>query len=166
VALLIDTCTWIDVEQGALAPADVAMLTRGEPVFLSPVTIAELRFGAEVAKDLGMRQKSWRLYDDFSASRFYRSTAQPEIPLVPSPPRLKAAGRQHRYRVQDLSMDCQLSDSARLTRNRRDFEGVPGLDLTLYLLAEQKRGEAMGKQRPKPAAMLEERVLGACSCAL
>jgi hypothetical protein len=54
---MIDTCAWIDVEQGALAPADVAALTRDEPVFLSPVTIAELRFGAEVAKDPGMRQK-------------------------------------------------------------------------------------------------------------
>jgi predicted nucleic acid-binding protein len=57
VGFLIDTCAWIDVEQGALAPADVAALTRDEPVFLSPVTIAELRFGAEVAKDPGMRQK-------------------------------------------------------------------------------------------------------------
>ena len=49
MGFLIDTCAWIDVEQGTLAPADVATLTREEPVFLSPVTIAELRFGAEVA---------------------------------------------------------------------------------------------------------------------
>jgi hypothetical protein len=27
-----------------------------------------------------------------------------------------------------------------LTRNRRDFKDIPGLDLTLYVLAEQKRG--------------------------
>jgi hypothetical protein len=27
-----------------------------------------------------------------------------------------------------------------LTRNRRDFEDIPGLDLTLYVLAEQKHG--------------------------
>jgi hypothetical protein len=27
-----------------------------------------------------------------------------------------------------------------LTRNRRDFEDIPGLDLTLYVLAESKRG--------------------------
>jgi hypothetical protein len=39
-----------------MAPADVATLTRDEPVFLSPVTIVELKFGAEVAKDPGMRQ--------------------------------------------------------------------------------------------------------------
>ena len=57
MGFLIDTCAWIDVEQGALAPADVATLTRDEPVFLSPVSIAELRFGAEIARDLGVRQK-------------------------------------------------------------------------------------------------------------
>jgi hypothetical protein len=33
---LIDTCAWIDVEQGTLTPADVGTLTRDEPVFLSP----------------------------------------------------------------------------------------------------------------------------------
>jgi predicted nucleic acid-binding protein len=49
VGFLIDTCVWIDVERGALAPADVAAFTGDEPVYLSPVTIAELKFGAEVA---------------------------------------------------------------------------------------------------------------------
>jgi len=54
---LIDTCIWIDVERGFLAPADIAAITRDEPVYLSPVTIAERKFGAEVAASPGIRQK-------------------------------------------------------------------------------------------------------------
>ena len=38
----MDTCVWIDVERGLLAPADVAAFTGDDPVYLSPVTIAEL----------------------------------------------------------------------------------------------------------------------------
>jgi predicted nucleic acid-binding protein len=142
VGFLIDTCAWIDVEQGALAPADVATLTRDEPVFLSPVTIAELRFGAEVAKDPGMRQKR------LAALR--RLQRKPLLPLDGATgdifgslaAAIKAAGRQHRYRVQDLWIASQAVQHGfgLLTRNRRDFEDIPGLDLTLYVLAEQKRG--------------------------
>ena len=47
MGFLMDTCVWIDVERGSLAPADVAALTDSEPIFISPVTLAELRFGAE-----------------------------------------------------------------------------------------------------------------------
>jgi predicted nucleic acid-binding protein len=142
VGFLIDTCAWIDVEQGALAPADVAALTRDEPVFLSPVTIAELRFGAEVAKDPGMRQKR------LAALR--RLQRKPLLPLDGATgdifgslaAAIKAAGRQHRYRVQDLWIASQAVQHGfgLLTRNRRDFEDIPGLDLTLYVLAEEKRG--------------------------
>jgi predicted nucleic acid-binding protein len=49
MGVLIDTDIWVDVERGALAPADIAAVTGAEPVFLSPVTIAELKFGAEPA---------------------------------------------------------------------------------------------------------------------
>lgn len=141
MGFLIDTCAWIDVERGALAPADVATLTRDEPVFLSPVTIAELKFGAEVAKDSSVRQKR------LAALR--RIRRKPLLPLDGATgdifgslaATIKAAGRQHRYRVQDLWIASQAVQHGfgLLTRNRRDFEDIPGLDLTLYVLAEQKR---------------------------
>ena len=57
MGFLIDTCVWIDVERGLLARADVATLTSNEPVYLSPITIAELRFGAEVAQEPRIRQR-------------------------------------------------------------------------------------------------------------
>ena len=49
---------------------------------------------------------------------------------------ISAAGRQHRYRVQDLWLASQaIQHSYRfLKRNRRDFEDIPGLGLVLYQL--------------------------------
>jgi predicted nucleic acid-binding protein len=41
-----------------LAPAYVASVTGDARVFLSPVTLAELKFGAEIAKDPDVQQKT------------------------------------------------------------------------------------------------------------
>jgi predicted nucleic acid-binding protein len=137
----MDTCVWIDVERGALAPGDVAALTRGEPVFISPVTLAELRFGAEIAPDPGTRQKRLAalrrlqrkplLHIDGTTGSIFGSLAA----------QIKAAGRQHRYRVQDLWLASQAVQYAcpLLTRNVRDFEDIPGLDLVSYQLVLGKR---------------------------
>jgi len=141
MGFLMDTCVWIDVEQGVLAPADVAALTRNEPVFISPVTLAELRFGAEIAPDPGTRQQRLAalgrlerkplLYIDGTTGVIFGSLAA----------QIRAAGRQHRHRVQDLWLASQaLQPACRLlTRNRRDFEDIPGLSLVVYSLAGHRR---------------------------
>jgi predicted nucleic acid-binding protein len=139
MGFLVDTCVWIDVERGALAPADVAALTASEPVFISPVTLAELRFGAEIAQDPGIRQRR------LSALR--RLARRPLLPIDGATgdifgslaAQVKAAGRQHRYRVQDLWLASQAlqHDCRLLTRNSQDFEDIPGLDLVLYRLARK-----------------------------
>ena len=139
MGFLVDTCVWIDVERGALAPADVAALTAGEPVFISPVTLAELRFGADIARDPGMRQR--RLV------ALRRLARKPLLPVDGTTgdifgslaAQISAAGRQHRYRVQDLWLASQAlqHDCRLLTRNSHDFEDIPGLDLVLYRLRSQ-----------------------------
>jgi predicted nucleic acid-binding protein len=139
MAFVIDTCVWIDVERGALAPADVAQLTASEPVFISPVTLAELRFGAEIAPDPGIRQR--RL------AALSRLARKPLLPIDGATgeifgslaAQIKAAGRQHRYRVQDLWLASQaLQHNCRLlTRNPRDFEDIPGLELVPYRLTTE-----------------------------
>jgi predicted nucleic acid-binding protein len=140
MGFLMDTCVWIDVERGAMAPGDVAALTQGEPVFISPVTLAELRFGAEIAPDPRTRQK--RL------AALHRLERKPLLSIDGATgdifgslaAQIRAAGRQHRYRVQDLWLASQaLQHSCRLlTRNHRDFEDIPGLDLMLYQLAGRR----------------------------
>ena len=140
MGFLVDTCVWIDVEGGALAPADVTALTRSEPVFISPVTLAELRFGAEIAQDAAVRQrrlaalrrlerKPLLTMDGTTGGIFGSLAAQ-----------IKAAGRQHRYRVQDLWLASQALQHAcgLLTRNAHDFEDIPGLSLVLYRLSGHK----------------------------
>ncbi|SPE25939.1 Ribonuclease VapC [Acidobacteriia bacterium SbA2] len=139
MGFLVDTCVWIDVERGALAPADVAVLTSSEPVFISPVTLAELRFGADIARDPGVRQRR------LAALR--RLARKPLLPIDGTTgdifgslaAQIRAAGRQHRYRVQDLWLASQaLQHACRLlTRNSHDFEDIPGLDLVLYRLPAQ-----------------------------
>jgi len=137
VGFLIDTCVWIDVERGVLAPADVAAFTGDEPVYLSPVTIAELKFGAEVAADARIRQK--RL------SALARLRRKPLLPIDGDTgeifgqlaAQLKTVARKPRHRVQDLWLaSLAIQHSYRfLTRNRADFEDIPGLDLVAYTLA-------------------------------
>lgn len=133
MGFLIDTCVWIDVERGMLAPADVASITGDAPVFLSPITVAELKFGAEVAQDAGVRQK--RL------AALGRLQRKPLLPIDASTgdifgtlaAAIKLAGRSHRYRVQDLWLASQAIQYGYrfLTRNSKDFEDVPGLDLVV-----------------------------------
>jgi len=133
VGFLIDTSIWVDVERGRLTPAEVAAVTGSEPVFLSPVTIAELEFGAQRAAAPGLKQKRLvglgrlrrspvLLIDDTTGEIFGRLAAE-----------LAAMGRGHEFRVHDLWMASQAVQHglSLLTRNRKDFEDIPGLDLVL-----------------------------------
>jgi len=131
MGFLIDTCIWIDVEQGMLAPGDVAAITGDAPVYLSPITIAELRFGVETAPDPGIRQKR--------QAAFRRLQRKPLLPIDGTTgevfgdvaAHLKMAGRGHRYRIQDLWLASQAIQHGYglLTRNKQDFADIPGLNL-------------------------------------
>jgi predicted nucleic acid-binding protein len=131
MGFLIDTCIWIDVEQGVLAPGDVAAITGNAPVYLSPITIAELRFGVETAADPGIRQKR--------QAAFRRLQRKPLLPIDGTTgevcgdlaAHLKTAGSSHRYRIQDIWLASQAIQHGfgLLTRNKKDFEDIPGLDL-------------------------------------
>ncbi|MFZ3114683.1 MAG: type II toxin-antitoxin system VapC family toxin [Syntrophales bacterium] len=134
MGFLIDTCIWIDVERGALSPADVATVTGDDPVFLSPVAIAELKFGAENATTSDLRQKRLAalarlkrkpilIIDETTGEIFGDIAAQ-----------LKRNGSQHRYRVQDLWLASQAIQHGYrfLTCNRKDFADIPGLSLVIW----------------------------------
>lgn len=54
---LLDTLVWLDVLCGRLAPADVAAVTGEEPIYLSPMTVALLRLGAERAPEPSVRAR-------------------------------------------------------------------------------------------------------------
>lgn len=133
MGFLIDTCIWIDVERGTLSPADVAVITGVEPVFISPVTIAELKFGAENAGNADLRQK--RL------AALNRIKTKPLLTIDESTGeifgdlafQIRTNGSRHQYRVQDLWLASQAIQHGYrfLTHNRKDFSDIPGLDLVV-----------------------------------
>jgi predicted nucleic acid-binding protein len=133
VGFLIDTCIWVDVERGSLAPADVARFTGVEAVYISPVTIAELKFGVDNTSDPGIRQKR--------QAALYRLKRKPILRIDETTgeifgglaAQMKASGFQHRYRVQDLWIASQAIQHGLtlLTYNEKDFADVPGLSLRI-----------------------------------
>ena len=131
MGFLIDTCIWIDVEQGILAPADVAAITGNAPVYLSPITIAELRFGVETAPDPGIRQKRKAAFRRLQRKPLLLIDGTTGEVFGDLAAHLKMAGGSHRYRVQDIWLASQAIQHGYglLTRNKKDFEDIPGLDL-------------------------------------
>jgi predicted nucleic acid-binding protein len=135
MAFLLDTCVWIDVERGALAPGDVAALTHGENIFLSPVTLAELRFGAEIASP-PLRQQRLAALTRIEGKPLLvvdRATGMIFGALAAA---VHAGGRKPRKRIQDLWLASQALQHGctLLTRNPDDFAGLPGLRLANYRL--------------------------------
>ena len=138
MGVLADTCVWIDVARRLLAPADVERLARQERVFLSPVVIAELRFGADSTQDPAERQKRLAflrrmlrrptLVIDVDTGEIFGSISA----------ELKATGRHSRHRSQDLWLASQAVQHGFgfLTRNKREFEDISGLHLLTYALAK------------------------------
>jgi len=130
---LIDTCIWIDVEQGRIGPADVANVTGDAPVFLSPITLAELKLGVEVCTDPDARQQR--------QVTFRRMLRKPTLQIDGATGEVFGeiaaavlqSGATHRHRTQDLWLAAQAiqHDLHLLTRNRGDFRDVPGLRLSL-----------------------------------
>ena len=51
MGFLINTNLWIAVERGRLNAADIHAITRQAPVYLSPVNLAEIRFGIDLMTD-------------------------------------------------------------------------------------------------------------------
>ncbi|MCK4507957.1 MAG: type II toxin-antitoxin system VapC family toxin [Desulfuromonadales bacterium] len=133
MGFLIDTCIWIDVEQGVLAPADIASVTGDARVFLSPVTLAELKFGAEIAKNSDVRQKRLAALHRLQRKPLLMIDAATGITFGELVAALKIKGKGHRQRVQDLWLASQAVQHGftLLTRNGTDFIDIPGLELVV-----------------------------------
>ncbi|MCK5673723.1 MAG: type II toxin-antitoxin system VapC family toxin [Spirochaetales bacterium] len=131
---LIDSCIWIDVERGIISPSDVALYTGINPVYISPVSLAELGFGLEMAVSEEIRQKRASslerlrkkpllIIDDGTGLIFARLAAA-----------LKKSGRGSSFRIQDIWLASQAiqNNFFFLTKNKKDFEDIPGLKLVVF----------------------------------
>ena len=129
MGVLIDTCIWIDVEQGNLAPADIVAVTGTQPVYLSPVTIAELKFGAECAATPAIRQQRLASLARIRVKPVLRIDETTGEIFGSIAAQLKTSGKSHRPRIQDLWLASQAVQHGftLLTRNIKDFEDIAGL---------------------------------------
>ena len=128
---LIDTCIWIDVERGILSAADVARFTGSEPVFISPVTLAELVIGVEMAQQPAIRQQRLAAMERLRKKPFVGIDELTGLIFGRLAAELRRKGRQHKQRVNDLWLAAQAVQRGLtlLTRNGRDFADIPGLEL-------------------------------------
>jgi predicted nucleic acid-binding protein len=131
LGFLIDTCIWVAVERGVLAPADVALFTGTEAIYISPVTFAELKFGVENTSDPHIRQRRQAALHRLKRKPILRIDETTGEIFGSLAAQMKALRLPHRHRVQDLWLASQAIQHALtlLTCNGKDFINIPGLAL-------------------------------------
>jgi predicted nucleic acid-binding protein len=129
VGFLIDTGLWIDVERGRLSAADIHAVTRQAPIYLSPVNLAEIRFGIDSMTDAKQKQKAMAMLRRMRRKPLLRIGAETAEVFGVLAARLAASGRGHDFRIQDLWFAAQAIERkfTLLTGNPKDFEDIPGL---------------------------------------
>lgn len=133
MGFLIDTNLWIAIERGTLSAADIHAVTRQAPVYLSPVNLAEIRFGIELMADAKSRQRA--------AATLRRMRRKPLLPITGATAevfgvlaaKLSQGGRGADFRIQDLWLAAQAvqRDFTVLTANAKDFQDVPDLKVVV-----------------------------------
>ena len=128
---VIDTSLWIAVERGTLGAADIHAITRQEPVYLSPINIAEITFGLELLGPGPQRQRATAALRRLRRKPRLRITAETAEVFGRLAARLKKAGKDPHVRVHDLWLAAQAihRDFRLLTSNARDFRDIPGLQM-------------------------------------
>jgi predicted nucleic acid-binding protein len=129
MGFLIDTNLWIAIERGRLAVAAIHVLTRQEPVYLSPVNVAEVRFGIELMKDEVKRLRALNTLRRMRRKPLLRITGDTAEVFATLAAKLEKTGRGSDFRIQDLWLAAQAvqRDFTVLTSNSKDFSDVLGL---------------------------------------
>ena len=131
MGIVVDTGIWVDVERGALSASDVASVTLQDPIFISPVSIAELAFGVEGASTEGIRQKRMAALNRLKKKPCLHIDEETGAIFGSVAARLRKAGRGADFRIQDVWIASQAIQHGYrlLTENERDFRDIPGLDI-------------------------------------
>ena len=130
---VIDTSLWIAVERGALGAADIHAVTRQEPVYLSPVNIAEIRFGLELLRPGVQKQRAATMLRRLRRKPQLRITVETAETFGILAAKIKRAGRDPDVRVNDLWLAAQAiqREFRLLTSNAKDFADIPGLQIVV-----------------------------------
>jgi predicted nucleic acid-binding protein len=128
MGVLVDTGVWVSVAMAQLTPDQIERVTGDEPVFMSPVTLAELRYGAELAPDAALRVQRLAALERLKRRPLLTIGASTADVFGLIAAQLRQAGKI-RQRVQDLWLASQAIEHGYtiLTENVRDFADIPGL---------------------------------------
>jgi predicted nucleic acid-binding protein len=129
VGFLIDTNLWIAIERGKITAADIHAITRQEPLLLSPVNLAEIRFGIELMTDARQKQRAMATLRRMRRKPLLRITGETGEIFGELSAKLSQAGRSADFRIQDVWLASQAlqRDFIVLTANAKDFQDIPGL---------------------------------------
>ena len=131
MGFLIDTNLWIAIERGKLSAADIHAITRQSPIYLSPVNIAEIRFGIDLMKNDKQKQRAMTTLRRMRRKPILRITGETAEVFGMVAAQLTQTGRGADFRIQDLWLAAQSiqRDFTLLTANEKDFKDAPGLKL-------------------------------------
>ena len=131
MGFLIDTGLWIGIERGHISAADIYAVTGQAPVYLSPVNLAEIRFGIEKMTESNRKHRAMAMLRRMRRKPLLRIGAETAEVFGTLAAALAKSGRGHDFRVQDLWLAAQAVERkfTLLTGNAKDFKDVPGLKL-------------------------------------
>ncbi len=129
MGFLIDTNLWIAVERGKLSAADIHSITKHQPIYLSPINVAEIRFGIELMTNTKQKQRAMAALRRMRRKPMLRITGETAEIFGVIAAKLSKAGRSADFRVHDLWLASQAiqRDFILLTGNAKDFKDIPGL---------------------------------------
>lgn len=129
MGFLIDTNIWIAIERGRLSAADIHAITGQASIYLSPINLAEIRFGIDLMTDAKKKQNVMATLRRMRRKPLLRIGAETAEIFGALAAGLAKTGRGHGYRIQDLWLAAQAIERkfTLLTANTRDFADVPGL---------------------------------------
>jgi predicted nucleic acid-binding protein len=130
---VVDTSLWIAVERGTLSAADIQAITQQEPVYLSPVNVAEIQFGLDLMASGPQKQRARAMLRRLRRKPQLRITIETAQTFGSLAARLRKTGRDPHVRVNDLWLAAQAiqREFRLLTSNAKDFADVPGLKLVV-----------------------------------
>lgn len=133
---LIDTNLWIAVERGVIGAADIHAITRQAPVYLSPVNLAEMRFGLEILPAGRRKQRAAAMLRRLRRKPLLRITADTAETFGTLAAALRKTGKDPHVRINDLWLAAQAvqRDFQLVTSNARHFADIPKLRMVVVRL--------------------------------
>ena len=145
MGFLIDTTLWIAIERGRLTAGDIHAITRQDPLYLSPVNLAEIRLGIDLMPQSGMRKTALAALRRMRRKPLLRITGDTGEVFGRLAARIKKMGRAHDHRVQDLWLAGGRIAPTRVHAPRLEVAEIAARgDLAVALLAGQPDLDVVG----------------------